>query len=1139
MTKKLENHPILQQIRPSSEQIEPIISRGQDLVVTAGAGTGKTRTLVARYLSLLVEEVPLRSIVAITFTKKAAREMRNRIREEVRRYLQRGDLIQDDHLYWREIYEELDAARISTIHSLAADILREYPAEMNLDPRFDLIEEGDSARLKAQSIEFALSRAADDPNSAPLFVTIGEWSLRRILGDLLSKRLDIEALLDQQNPDIWEIWEPILIQPLRDFVEHPLVHSGLEGLASLEEQGMLKKAEDAGDSLVPDLRIVIEVWKEIKRAHQDGNWIEISRWLGPLRSHLKQKGRKDNWAPAKPKALIKEIQGVFDSLLESKNLDLSLDRKFAQVVLPALYDVFQQANNWYSGAKEKLGVLDYDDLESKSLSLLKNFPVVLASWQNQVRAILVDEFQDTNGRQRELVSLLNGDDHKLFIVGDGKQSIYRFRGADVAVFREEQKKISKSGKEYQLATSYRAHPDLIGNLNQLLQPVLGDESSLPYVEPFSPLLPGRKDAPSGLKPPYIELHLAAGSKAAGAMDIAASAAAHRLRELVESKVIRLKVSGDGKRRPLSYGDMAVLCRASSSFPAYETAFEKAGIPYLTIAGQGFYDRPEIRDVLNALLALAEPQNDLAVAGLLRSPAGGLSDAAIMSLRDFQQELHLPSLLQATRQAQEVGLGDETGQALWIASLIDELRTFVGRVSVGEILWMLIERTSYLAALTSIGLTRSVQNLKKLLADAQNSGEVNISGFINTISELRNVSVREGEAQSVAEGAVQIMTVHQSKGLEFPVVVLGDASKRSRYGRGILLDQRFGLITPFSEDQIIEDKNGILKLIRSSSLAYDLSLTEERLREEAESDRLLYVAATRAQDLLIINGNIGIPSKDQNLRVQPGWLGKLASQLGLTDMPLSFQVKGSNIHEFTLDNPGLTVNCTIYELGVDFDSPVTQKYPAAKSNGEDYYPMLERILVKGSITSWDAEQDQPIRRVVPKTDRPTAPAWVVGELVHRALERWYFPDNGESAFTSWLETGLRGLGLSDEKQIYDGCKRTVQNLNRFQASELYQRMVEADKLYHELPFSFLNEDEEPIVGVIDALFFEGENWILVEFKTDRISNQEAFRKLWKEKDYQNQVAGYLTAVEKLIGVRPLPVLCFLNYEKRIHLVTDRW
>ena len=226
MNTKRDLPSIVELLEPSLEQAAPIQSRGKDIVVTAGAGTGKTRTLVARYLDLLAEGVPLRSLVAITFTKKAAREMRNRVREEVRKYLLVDDLPEGDQNFWREIYQGLDAARISTIHSLAGDILRQHPAEMGLDPEFEQLEEATASRMKAQAIEAAFNWASEDEQTSGLFPVFGAWKLRRVLSELLNKRLDVSRALDRLPDDLWSHWEPYLIEELRAFVEDPLVSSG-------------------------------------------------------------------------------------------------------------------------------------------------------------------------------------------------------------------------------------------------------------------------------------------------------------------------------------------------------------------------------------------------------------------------------------------------------------------------------------------------------------------------------------------------------------------------------------------------------------------------------------------------------------------------------------------------------------------------------------------------------------------------------------------------------------------------------------------------------------------------------------------------------------------------------------------------
>jgi len=1123
--------PILAQISPSNQQEQAILSRGTDVVVTAGAGTGKTRTLVARFLSLVADGLPMRSIIAITFTKKAAREMRNKIREEIRSYLE--GLSQDNHEYefWLGIYQNLDAARISTIHSLAADIIRQHPAELMVDPKFQLIDEGQAARLKAQAVESALAMAAQNERAALLFIDIGDWTLRRMLGEMLGKKLDIKDAVFPTDQDLWAIWEPLLIKPIQEFVEHPLVESGLNGLMTLGEGGIINQAEDAGDLLVNDLRIVIKQWKKITTAMTKNDWIEISRNLGLLRKHLKQKGRKDNWAPANPREIIKQIQPIYDELISVDNLDLGVDHKLAKQLIPALVMVFDHAVENYNSAKEFIHGLDYDDLEEKALLLLKNYPDVARYWQKQVQALLVDEYQDTNHRQRELVNLLNAGENKLFIVGDGKQSIYRFRGANVAVFRQEQRKIAEVGDSFQLLTSYRAHTGLLENLNRLLEPVLGLEDDIPYLEPFTGLLPGRERSRWDIQQPFVEIHLAAGTKSGGALFIAAEALAARISNIVRSAE---STSADPEGS-ISYGDFAVLCRAASSFPPYEAAFEKAGIPYLTIAGQGFYHRPEVRDLLNMLQVLADPFDDLALAGFLRSPTGGLSDGDLITLRDFQSQNEISDLFTAVREFEFDGNPGKSSQLDDLLNLLDDLLILKGRTSVADILSEFLNCTGYLAAYSAMNLERSIQNIKKLVIDAGRSGLVSISEFLELITELRSVSVRESEAQSISEGSVQIMTVHQAKGLEFPVVVLGDATKKGRSGRGILLDKEFGLVFPYKEDQIVIGDDGQPQINNFSSFAYQRIAEKERLKDEAESDRLLYVAATRAEELLIVNGVLGNITKDQTVGKINGWLGKMADVLNLRDLSLPVKIDGNAIHAIELDNPVLPASLMIYEGGVKFEpgpfasikvDPGDAPGEWQETQEEEFYPVFDIKKHK-------------IRRVVPASDRKKARAWMVGQVVHRALELWKFPYQGELEYLEWATAEFKKLGLATENEIKNGFRRTTEILERFCDHDLFHRMNEAEVLKHEIIYSIIGQNEVFQTGSIDALFKEGDQWILVEFKTDEIRDQKGFDWVWAQEDYQEQVAKYLQASEQILGERPEPILCFLNYEKRIHLVTDRW
>ena len=1186
MTLHSELHPIVAQISPSGEQVPAVVARGQDVAVTAGAGAGKTRTLVARYLSLLVDGLPLRSIVAITFTKKAAREMRNRVREEVRRYLETPGLPAAELVDWRDIYEQLDGARIGTIHSLCAELLRHHPVEaasgeFGLDPRFDMLDEGQMALLQAQAVAAALAWAVDDAETAHLFADFGERDLRTTVARLLSRRLDVAeacAKLAGGQGDLWTTWLPHLVGPLRAFLDDPEVRAGFADMHAWRADGTLARAERAGDALAPNFRELLDHWDAIEaaRACADAaravgtrdDWGAISRHLAPLRDNLKQKGAKRNWAPADPKSVIKALQVRYDAQVKplvGGGIDLDLDRRSAQVVVPALLRVFERALTVYTSAKQARRTLDFDDLEAMALKLLREHADVRSYWQGRIRALLVDEFQDTNGRQRDLLKALNGDAGKLFIVGDGKQSIYRFRGADVSVFREEQQAIAGRGLAQELVTSYRAHEALVASLNALLRPVLGDQEDLdrPYVEPFAALQHHRAAPAAGLEPPYTELHLAVGSKNDGALDRAARVLAERSADLVRSGSVtvedRDEETGKPVLRPLNYGDIAILCRASGSFAAYEDALELAGIPYLTISGRGFYDRPEVRDLLNALQALADPTDDLALAGMLRSPVCGLSDMALYRLRLAQRSRQAASLWAVLLQDDLTCLGDEAATAMESRDLITRLHALVGRVPVAAVLKAFLDATSYQAALLRAGQARASGNIAKLLVDAHASEIVGVSAFAAYMAELRDVAPREGEARALAAGAVQIMTVHQAKGLEFPVVVIGDAARSNPPSRGVLIDVALGVVPPLEAELAVGE--GRHKVLPVSSAAYLWAKGRDGDREAAESARLLYVAATRAREMLLISGTVGVSSR--GVLSTRGWLDSLGAAMDLKGVAPEIRADGDRVHSFTCDLDGQEVACAIYEPEAKLPGGQIGQAAATPDGAAVSIPDPAMLAPVGAPklqpdgANEDAERDPPRRvwRVVPRRDRVRAPAWVVGQIVHMALGVWLFPDgNGRTSaegdvtpaqepdraearrkFNDLAEAEALSCGLTNDDEVTDAVRRAARMLVRFQDSSLYEEMTAAPRRLHEVPYSVLDEDGKLDSGAIDALYRSEDGWVLVEFKTDTIKNGAALDTLRQSTDYVAQVARYCAAAERLLGASVRTVLCFLDFGGRTRVV----
>ncbi len=1120
-------------------------------------------------------------IVAITFTLRAAREMRNRVREQVRLHLE----YHTDNPFWSDIYEGLNAAHIGTIHSLCAEILRRHPVEAGLDPGFGMLDEAEMALERERAITAALGWAADDPAAAALFDWYDEARLHGLLTGAMARSLEMRPVLQSLSEDLWASWQPVLLAPFKAFVADHAVREAMGVLEGARRDGILDHALAGHDKFADDVQRALASWENALRAFDEDDLDDGLAHLSVWRAALKGgRGAAKVWGSPGVLEAAKVLRESFDDRLKdlAAQSDVAVDRLLAREIVPAFGRLLTRALEFYSAAKKQVVALDYDDLEERALVLLRDHSTVRQEWQTEVQAILVDEFQDTNARQRDLVQLLNGGRGRLFIVGDAKQSIYGFRGADVSVFRKERDIIAHRGLALDLSKTYRAHTGLVRAHNALLRPVLGDKAddSRPFVEPYAPVLSGRELAADGIVPPHVEIILAAGPRQGIAPGVAARALVRRISELVAGDIIVTRSdpeTGERQKDALNYGDIAILCRASSSFGAYEDALEEADIPYLTISGRGFYGRPEVRDLLNALQALADPGDDLALVGLLRSPAVGVDDMTIYNMRQAQRMGKLPSLW-ALIQALDPAAGSGSGSSEAIApdsilavpasaaglercrALVGELASLIGRRSAADVLKAFVDASNYRAILLARNQERAVRNVDKLLVDATGRGQRSIlrsvGELIDYVRALRDVSSREGEGRGLASGAVQIMSIHQAKGLEFPVVVLGDICKRASARTDALIDPALGLVLPPPSSGIADLAGQDDDQAESTvSMAYRLARRSQNEREEAEADRLLYVAVTRAKELLVVSGSVSTSATGD---LQPrGMLARLDVALELKGHLPGVAPEGSDIHTRDWDVTNgeigsVPVRCTLLEPGAQ-PAPLCkfEKVPefAAPATEPDHH-MLEPLPGHGvyrDIPLQQVDRDPPPRvwRVVPRTVRPHAPAWVVGQVVHRALSRWSFPDS-DPDFERWALAETQSYGVTDVGEQREALSRARRLLMRFQGSPLYRSMDAASVRLGEVPYSIVGADGALDSGIIDALYRDASGWTLVEFKTDHVRSPEQREELLSKEDYVPQVDRYLRACRQLLpgdadgsapGIRP--VLCFLDHERGVYLVEDRW
>ena len=1082
---------VLDRLGLSDDQKTIVKQVEHDLLVSAGAGTGKTRTLVARYLWLLDLGYSPRQVLAITFTEKAAREMRNRLRQAIGTQALEASS-EESREKWIELEAVMDAARIGTIHSFCAEVLRSHPAEAAIDPQFTVVDEGIGATIKAQVVNDTLSWASAETQLAPLFATIKPISLQAILTHLMNHRLEASHLLEEDTFEVRH--RNVLREALEAFVQHPQVLIAFERLRTMRAENAL--LDDAGDRLEAQIEALLDGWQALEAALAGGKLIEAAKALHSLRREHMNKGIGKKASEAKQQ--IHTLREHCTDLIEpwlggDKAGDLMLDEEVEALsleILPLLGILFRQAISSYRAALDRRQALDFDDLESGALALLEDHRV-RSLRKEKISAVLVDEFQDTNARQRAIVeALCGGEPGKLFVVGDARQSIYRFRGADVRVFRRVQQDIiDRSGKTAILNTTFRSPPGLLRCLDDLLPPIMGSEDteSRPYEIPYARLEHHRIKPRDGVEAPLVEFVLGSGSRADEARTSAAQALAERLKQLRDMGQIH------------SWDEVALLFRAASGFEKYEDALQAAGIPYLTVAGKGFYDRPEIRDVLNILNALANPYDDLAMAGLLRSPAFGLKDSTLFRLRWGPEGSR--SLLEAL--SQELDTIDEEERALIdrAREIINELLPLVDRLPISELLKLVVDKLDYRAVLAT-GHSRLWRNLDKLMVDAHDSGAVQVRAFLEYLRTLRDVGVREGEAPATPEGAIRLMTIHKAKGLEFDFVVIADASWRPR---------------PFHAPvYLLEETGPALKLDRFDvpPLIFRLAKAIDTRQSQAEGSRLLYVAATRTKEKLLVSGHL---SATRGGWSTAGWMKSLLEAMQIDPKRLSDEPSPREV-ALPSGEPVRIWVALENLLPKAWEMEDALEWPTSKLT-----PLFDP-LAAAEEDDTDPEMDEkPPHDWRATGDRLHAPAVAVGNMVHAAIQAWLFPD--DSRLEALLNTAALEEGLVDPGQRKRAITQANKLLRRLLNHPLHSEIETAAQRNHEVPYTLELADGRFGSGIIDLLYHSQDSWKIIDFKTDDLNSQEDIEQ--KVDEYRPQVTRYVEAVNRLLRVQAKASICFLD------------
>jgi len=1232
----------------TTAQKDAIAARG-DVVVVAGAGTGKTRTLVERCVSCLLDEKPrtsLDEILMVTFTEAAAAEMRQRIRD---RLLEESSRRPGD-AYWQEQLALFETASIGTLHSFCFRLVREHFYELELDPQLSVMPEQEAQLLAEDTLETLFQKCYQGRDShaeavQQLIQTQGGGWDKPVREIVLRLHQYIRALpnpdgwlrkqhelFDSPNPVFWHEW---FFEGVRDWLVQwlPALEAAVSNEPASKSAAALKKlpSDFTRAEVASALQIVADVY-EVYRNGKKGLWLDpFERFFDEARflfslAHTPEptgEGSGDHaivGSPESPPTKAGEVAGGCDPL----NEDWAWVRPQMLTLLRLTAD-FTEA---FTSAKRELGVVDFQDLEQYALRLLwdeqANRPTKTAQqWRSKLRFVFVDEYQDINAAQDKIIEALSreGPQANRFLVGDVKQSIYRFRLANPHIFQTYVEKWGRGkGTAIPLADNFRSREPVLEFINSLFGKLMRPEVGGVKYDQLAQLRLGRRSERQALSTdastaPCVELHLRIKRNTDAETEEESAEVSAELRDLdetdKEARLVALRLRELKEQqypvwdehaqafRSVAWRDMAILLRSpSNKAESYAKEFSRLNLP-LEVARGGFYQSPEVLDMLSLLQILDNPLQDVPVLALLHSPLVGLSANELARIRLAASHGHFWIALTKWKEVQspkskvqngvtenvtstEHGTRNTDNAVLSLPSsppcsdTYRRVTTFLDRytrwrllarqTSLSSCLETILAETHYATWLRtqSRGEQRRA-NIERLVGLAQEFDQFQRQGLFRFLRfiEAQQLAETEPEVARVGDSdSVRLMSIHQSKGLEFPVVVVADLGKGFNLQdlRGqLILDDKYGLCPQVKPPQTGK---------RYPSLSHWLARRRQTSEVLGEELRLLYVATTRARDLLLLSGTV-TQSKFNRIWKEPAtitpavllaarsyadWVGSWFA--ANTDPSPDGPGEGRSgclswfIHDDTLlMRTGDSKRKGIAEPELETDPEVWQRlqqrlewrYPFKAATHQPAKTSVSTLRRLSSSTEVDASLDLFRSRNTRQSTKPAAVRTFVTPVpaakkasaaavgtAHHAFLQFVALDHVDSIETLKLESQRlisAGILTEEEADLLD-----FKAIAGFWASELGRRVrSQAQVVSRELAFTARFEaselapsalestpaglDGEYVVvqGVADlAVILSHEIW-LIDFKTDAVSSKELKAKV---DFYSPQLRLYSEALSRI-------------------------
>ncbi|MDP1808184.1 MAG: UvrD-helicase domain-containing protein [Actinomycetota bacterium] len=1108
----------------------------RDLSISAGAGSGKTRVLVERFCRIVREgSADVDQVLTVTFTEKAAKEMKERM---VKRF---NELFaKTDEKRFQTAARRIETAYIGTIHSFAARVLRENAFEARVDPKFGVLTAVEAEILQDKVIEelFVANQMGDDRVYIDMLWAFGRGTLaatvkkfHRQLCTLGREAADIPAASATPDSKAGRALETFtgLIDAL---------------MAERRAGNLTGKLVEQLDNFAPEypaLKVAMSAACARLETSAGADYTDAFDW-----ARHEELGRAEKFVGnVGAKAVREEL--IAPAKAAAKTFLRCLLAPIAGYYVECLKQITADFNIAYDQAKRRPGLLDFDDLLLKARDLFTGpdgrLSRTAAEYRAHFKFVMVDEFQDTNALQLSLIEAVCPPG-RFFTVGDAKQSIYSFMHSDISVFQKHHQAIEgRGGRAIPLVENYRSRGELIDFINSFFAELWREDADFDFEA-----LQARGDFQA--RPgPNVELLIAEpGANAEESRRAEARAIARRINEL----------QGQGRQA----GDIVVLFSATTNIKLYERALTEAGIDFYVVSGRGFYATHEVGDVIDLLKVVDNPLDDIAMAAVLRSPIVRVSDDALWWLTRDLPEAAPGAATDPYAAGRRRGMGKIYAGLLSLEGLsqlsetdrprlvdwrrtLERLHAVRSESRITRLIDMALKATDCdLKLLASPGGRQKYANIRKLTAEAEAFGARSLFAlpdFIRHIEEMVTLADREVEAPTETETSpvVRLMTIHKAKGLEAPVIFVADCSRQIKSGDSdaFIMDKDLGLAakvkSPLTEKML-------------SPAAYEAVAARLKQKDIEESKRLLYVAATRAQELLVFSGSSSLDGKalEKSCYTEVNsWMGWLERAFGLCD--------GRDEEEVLLSLGGAAVNlrCVVEpaagaatetsagrsKLGNAAQSPGCK---ADEARGEGAYVLLRDRTegeenaadgVFGRVFSplpggespltlgvtqiidfftcpekyrlkWVLGLEEPLAGPAPAADNRHRAA-AVGSAVHEVLASVDFKGDAGDQVKEYVR--LQDPALQPDIRRYCGTLLD---------SAWPARLAESERVFQEVPFNIALPGCR-LTGRIDLLFKESAGWIIADYKTGGANDQER---------YGTQIKLYALALEKSLGVVPAEV-----------------